>query len=57
MRWKEEREGDRRVKTFFALFPAWIRSTDTNVWLEWVTVEQVNHGGYAGWINEREVKP
>lgn len=58
MRWKTRRDGDRRIKSFFAWLPAWIRSTDDNVWLERVTVEQIYEVGKPSmWMNEREIAP
>ena len=55
MRWKEHREGDRRVKTFFAWFPTWIRHGDYTVWLETITVEQKYCEWREWWMTEREV--
>ena len=60
MRWRELQEGDRRVKTYFALLPAWSPKRKNWVWLETVTMEQ--EYGWVGnlkprrkWVNVREV--
>ena len=60
MRWRETQEGDCRVKTYFALLPAWSPKRKSWVWLETVTMEQ--EYGWVGnlkprlkWVNVREV--
>jgi len=55
MRWREPREGERRIRTFFAWFPTWIRHGRYTVWLETVTVEQEFDDWWDCWMTVREV--
>ena len=62
MKWREIQEGERRKKTYFALFPTWSPTSKSYAWLETVTMEQVY--GWVGnlkprlmWVNVREIRP